>query len=83
MLSGSYSMAAAINNAGHIVGVSATTPGSWEIHAFSWHDGRMTDLGLLDGGFTNANDINNRGQIVGSSAASPTEYSTRAILWTR
>ena len=65
-LGGASGTARAINNAGQIVGTSATTSG--DSHAFLWTAaGGMTDLGTLGGTASTAWAINNRGHIVGVS----------------
>jgi probable HAF family extracellular repeat protein len=73
-LGGSDSVAYAINNAGQIVGGSATSSGS-TTHAFLYSGGRMIDLGGLGGAYPDsyAFAINEQGQVVGyayNSAAS-------------
>ena len=75
-LGGSRSYAAAINNAGHVVGYSYTANG--EPHAFLYDsindDGTngMIDLGT-GGTYSYASDINNSGQVVGSTVNSSGE----------
>ena len=58
-----------MNDSRTIVGastVSGATPPLW--HAFSWSNGQMTDLGVLQlWGMSTANSINNLGQIVGDT----------------
>ncbi|QPI52345.1 FxDxF family PEP-CTERM protein [Massilia antarctica] len=65
-LGGMYSSAAAINNAGTIVGYSADA--SERNRAFIYQNGRMTDLGAFEGGTSVAKDINDAGLIIGQSA---------------
>ncbi|HEY8833097.1 MAG TPA: hypothetical protein VIM21_11405, partial [Gemmatimonadaceae bacterium] len=69
------SYARGINDAGVVVGSSAT-------HAVRWRPGGgVEDLGTLPfGAFSQANGINNSGQIVGSSTDVTDGY--RAFLWT-
>jgi probable HAF family extracellular repeat protein len=62
------SCATAINNKGQIVGWSYTASGlATQIHAFSYSEGKMTDLGTLGGDTSEAYGINDSGQIVGWS----------------
>jgi probable HAF family extracellular repeat protein len=56
-------VAYALNNAGHVVGLSRTP--AMEDHAFLYRDGRMTDLGTLGGDDSVASSINDREQITG------------------
>ena len=67
---GSYSMASAINNAGHVTGY--VVPGADGIsHVFLYADGTTQDLGTMDGASSDAQDINLADEIVGF-AATPT-----------
>jgi probable HAF family extracellular repeat protein len=70
----------AINDLGDVVGSSQLRASRYS-HAFWWHDGKMSDLGVLSDSFpvSYAYDINNRGQIVGSSAAEGGGF--HAVLW--
>lgn len=71
--------AAAINNAGQIVGWSWT--GS-DARAVQWQDGRISDLGSLRTtpfGFNAASDVNDAGQVVG--ATDTPEHVYRGALW--
>jgi len=69
-LGGSFSWAFAVNNKGWVVGI-ATLAGDTSLHAFLWHDGLMTDLGILGHPETlpisTAVAINGAGEIVGVS----------------
>jgi probable HAF family extracellular repeat protein len=70
--------AAAINNNGEIVGYSSF--GRNVIHAFSYSNHTMTDLGALPGAdFSMASAINSGGQIVGLSVDHNSQ--THASLW--
>lgn len=73
-LGGNRSSAYAINDEGQVVGWAQTdNPESYEVHAFIWDDGVMTDLGVLpDETESSAVDINEIGQVCGvSSHTSP------------
>ena len=74
---GSYSMASAINNAGHITGY--VVPGTDRIkHVFLYADGAIQDLGTMGGASSDAQDINLVDEIVGSAE---TSAGTRAFLY--
>jgi probable HAF family extracellular repeat protein len=66
-LGGDYSLAAAINATGQVVGQSTVT-GLTDLHAFRWDSATgMMDLGTLAGASdSRAYGLNNQGQIVGS-----------------
>lgn len=68
-----------INNAGQVVGVSASDT---DPHAFLWESGIMTDLGGLGSGYSIAYAISESGFVVGSSTTPAPDYRTRATLWT-
>jgi probable HAF family extracellular repeat protein len=65
-LGGSYIEPRAINNLGHVTGFS-DFDASGASRAFSYSDGRTTDLGTLGGRESYANAINASGDIVGTS----------------
>lgn len=78
-LGGDTCEAAALNDAGDVVGYSTLRPGRRTAHAFLWHAGKMRDLGTLGGRDSAATAINNRGQIVGT--AQTRVGSAHAFLW--
>lgn len=83
-LGGGCSNAADINDVGHIVGSSCSTPGTPQ-HATLWKNGAIIDLGLAPGmEDSGAAAINSVGQIVGSSGfMDPETYEiiSRAFLY--
>ena len=88
LLDGHSSSAHSINNAGQVVGSSEVADGyyDWEgphsfihyIHAFTWQNGQMTDLGTLNGNRSFAVSVNDYGQVVGTA---DTINSCYATLW--
>lgn len=78
-LGGASASARAINNAGQVVGGSATTSG--HVHAFLWTADRgMQDLGTLGGRSSLALAINDLGHVVGVSDLASGE--ARPFFWT-
>jgi probable HAF family extracellular repeat protein len=77
-LGGPESHAAAINEAGDVVGVSYDADGTG--HAVLWRRGRTIDLGVPPGGSSRALDVNDRGQILGEITYA--DGATRAAVWT-
>lgn len=70
-LGGTYSVATGLNDAGQVIGYSATASGV--DHPFLYTNGSMIDLGTLGVSGT-LNDINNAGVIVGSGGGSAFIY---------
>ena len=65
-LGGSQAQASAINDAGLVVGFSATANDAG-YHAFAYQGGLMIDLGTLGGSFSQASGVSANGDIVGDS----------------
>ena len=81
---GNYSLAAAINNSGVVVGWTGGPPGVGvqDSHAFVYQNGVMTDLtSALGGGLSAANGINSLGVIVGEMNPSGQMNPTLAGPW--
>ena len=62
----SGSEAVGINGHGTVTGWSDTKSGA--MHAFTWHNGRMRDLGAPSGDWSIAWGINKRGDVVGEAS---------------
>lgn len=78
-LGGTFGLANAINNAGLIVGYSATTDNA-QYHATRWIDGLPIDMGTLGGANSAANAVNALGDAAGYAQGSGNVV--HAALWT-
>ena len=77
---GATASAVDLNDAGQVVGNSATTAPPWLVQdAVLWDDGSIVDLGSLGGPFGLATAINAEGQIAGYMTNAMDEY--HAFLW--
>jgi probable HAF family extracellular repeat protein len=78
---GSTSAAFSINRDGRVTGNSEILWGAdFNVHAFHWTSGSMTDLGTLPGGaFSYGTSINNHGKVVGHGATDSS--AAHAFLW--
>jgi probable HAF family extracellular repeat protein len=75
---GSYSMASAINDAGHITGY--VVPGTDQVrHVFLYADGTVRDLGTMSGVSSDAQDINMTDEIVGLASGRAFLYANSAF----
>lgn len=74
-----YGGATAINNAGAVVGWSASGDFGGPRQAFLWRDGRLQNLGSLGGGYSEALGLNERGDVVGQSSNAAGRK--RPFLW--
>jgi probable HAF family extracellular repeat protein len=79
-LGGDASVGYAINDAGQVTGWSHIANDA-ALHAFLYHDGTMTDLGVLDAAvnYSYGHALNNSGQVVGYGN---TSNGNRAFLYT-
>jgi probable HAF family extracellular repeat protein len=81
-LGGTFSDAADVNEAGQVVGTSATASG--EDHAFLWTPSAgMRDLGTLGGRYSTATAINDFGVVVGYSVRAVDDDAYYAFAWTK
>jgi probable HAF family extracellular repeat protein len=87
-LGGVASQALAISNAGHVAGWSQTGIRDAAVddgiveHAFLWHKGRMTDLGVLPGLVeSRALGVNSDGIVVGRCNGAAWGSTPRAFIW--
>ncbi len=87
-LGGLISRATAISGAGHVAGWSQTGEVNADVtdgivaHAFLWHRGRMTDLGVLPGLVeSQARGVNAAGVVVGRCTGAGFESTPRAFVW--
>ncbi|MEV6633645.1 hypothetical protein AB0M54_23130 [Actinoplanes sp. NPDC051470] len=76
-LGGDYTRAAALNDAGEVVGESNRADGDY--HAFLWRRGRMIDLGTLGGTTSTALAIGVNGHVAGN--ATLPDGSEHVFLW--
>ena len=89
VIGGTWSMAMAINDLGHVVGTSCTQ--TCASHAFFWSEtGGLEDLGTLAGySRSAAYSINTRGQVLGVVGCYPNDlgcegkFSAESVLWER
>ena len=78
---GAAASASDINDAGQVVGNSATTAAPWLVrHAVLWDEGSPIDLGSLGRSFGLASVINAEGDIAGY-ATDPTGTESHAFAW--
>lgn len=76
-LGGAFSIARAINNAGHVAGWSSNAEGNF--HATLWVGDAPFDLGTLGGALSEAYALNDAGAVVGMSHDASEEQ--HAFLW--
>jgi probable HAF family extracellular repeat protein len=78
---GDVSYGAAISASGQVAG-SASVSGGFDLRAFIYVDGKMTNLGTLSGGPTSYGyGVNDNGQVAGVSNFGGNSYSYRAFLY--
>jgi len=83
LAAGDACTASGIDDQGVIAGTANVVPGG-PGHAFTWQDGRFTDLGSLGAEGATAAGINRLGHVVGTAALSPQAGQAigHAYLWT-
>jgi probable HAF family extracellular repeat protein len=83
-LGGPSSVAAAVNQSGHVVGWAQTAGASSNMNwrAFLWTASGMVNLGSLGGSYSVARDVNETDMVVGTSAGRPGNPAVHAFVWT-
>lgn len=80
-LGGGWSQSMAVNDAGHVTGLSQTSSG--DRHAFRWSErDAIEDLGTLGGSSSEATAINDAGLITGSADIAG-DQGRHAFVWSR
>jgi len=82
-LGGASSVAAAVNQSGHVVGWAQTAGASSDMNwrAFLWTASGMVNLGSLGGSYSVARDVNETDAVVGTSAVAG-NGAVHAFVWT-
>ncbi len=81
---GARSSAAAINNAGSVVGQRSLTKDPTPENAYIWSpDKGFTDLGVMNGPNSAATDTNENGDVCGWTGSAFFTQNARAFLWTK
>jgi probable HAF family extracellular repeat protein len=78
-LGGATSVAADVNEAGQIIGMSDLPDSSY--HAYLWEDGIMTDLGAEPGIASYAFGVNDYGQVVGRVYTNTPPITDFPVIW--